>query len=92
MATQQITKPKIPKQEEEKNYIHYLQAKNIPIITKYINYNMLTDEDKILCINPSTNEYVIYDAKTEKKDQYQRMKMIVEYLYTEKKYLIYQFK
>lgn len=92
MATQQITKPKLPKQEEEKKYIHYLQAKNIPIITKYINYNRLTDEDKVLCVNPATNEYVIYEAKTEKMDQYQRMKMVVEYLYEEKKYLIYRFK
>ena len=92
MATQQIIKPRLPKQEEEKKYIHYLQAKNIPIITKYINYNSLTDDDKILCINPATNEYVIYYAVTEKKDQYQRMKMVVEYLYEEKKYLIYRFK
>ena len=92
MATQQIIKPRIPKQEEEKKYIHYLQAKNIPIITKYINYNKLTDEDNILCVNPATNEYVIYHAKIEKADGFKRMKMLVEYLYTEKKYLIYQFK
>ena len=92
MATQQIIKPRIPKQEEEKKYIHYLQAKNIPIITKYINYNKLTDEDNILCVNPATNEYVIYQASIEKSDNYKKMKMLVEYLYEEKKYLIYQIK
>ncbi len=92
MATQLVTKLKAPTKEGEKKYIYNLQAKNIPIITKYINYNKLTDEDNILCVNPATNEYVIYNAKTEKADSFKRMKMLVEYLYTEKKYLIYQFK
>jgi len=92
MTTLQVTKIRLPSQEEEKNYINHLQAKNHPIITKYIIYTKLTDEDKILCVNPSTNEYVIYNAEIEKKDNYKRMKMLVEYLYTEKKYLIYQFK
>ena len=62
------------------------------MITKYISYNKLTDEDNILCVNPATNEYVIYQANLERKDNFKRMKMIIEYLYTEKKYLIYQFK
>tara|TARA_B100001173_G_C15698877_1_gene425192 strand:- start:62 stop:340 length:279 start_codon:yes stop_codon:yes gene_type:complete len=84
--------PRLPKADEEKKYITHLQCKNHPIITKYIKYNELTDQDKILCINPSTGEYVIYEAKVEKKDKYKRMKMLVDYLYTEKKYLIYQFK
>ena len=92
MAAQVVTKTKVPTKEFEKKYIYNLQAKNIPIITKYINYNKLTDEDNILCVNPATNEYVIYNAKTEKADDFKRMKMLVEYLYTEKKYLIYQFK
>ena len=52
----------------------------------------LTDEDKILCVNPATNEYVIYQASIEKSDNYKKMKMLVEYLYEEKKYLIYQIK
>ena len=51
-----------------------------------------TENDKILCVNPSSSEYVIYEAKLEKSDNYKRMKMFVEYLYTEKKYLIYQIK
>tara|TARA_B100000963_G_scaffold325692_1_gene312136 strand:+ start:2407 stop:2685 length:279 start_codon:yes stop_codon:yes gene_type:complete len=92
MATLVVTKIKAPIKEGEKKYIYNLQAKNNPIITKYINYNKLTDEDNILCVNPATNEYVIYQAKTEKADGFKRMKMLVEYLYTEKKYLIYQFK
>ena len=92
MAAQVVTKTKVPTKEFEKRYIYNLQAKNIPIITKYINYSKLTDEDNILCVNPATNEYVIYQAKTEKADDFKRMKMLVEYLYTEKKYLIYQFK
>ena len=92
MATQLVTKLKAPTKEGEKKYIYNLQAKNIPIITKYINYSKLTDEDNILCVNPATNEYIIYQAKTEKADSFKRMKMLVEYLYTEKKYLIYQFK
>ena len=92
MATQLVTKVKAPIKEVEKKYIYNLQAKNVPIITKYINYSKLTDEDNILCVNPATNEYIIYQAKTEKADSFKRMKMLVEYLYTEKKYLIYQFK
>ncbi len=92
MAAQVVTKTKVPTKEFEKKYVYNLQAKNIPIITKYINYSKLTDEDNILCVNPATNEYVIYQAKTEKADGFKRMKMLVEYLYTEKKYLIYQFK
>ena len=92
MAAQVGTKIKAPIKEGEKKYIYNLQAKNVPIITKYINYSKLTDEDTILCVNPATNEYVIYNAKTEKADSFKRMKMLVEYLYTEKKYLIYQFK
>ena len=92
MATQLVTKTKVPTKEFEKKYVYNLQAKNVPIITKYINYSKLTDEDNILCVNPATNEYVIYQAKTEKADGFKRMKMLVEYLYTEKKYLIYQFK
>ncbi len=92
MAAQVVTKTKVPTKEFEKRYLYNLQAKNIPIITKYINYSKLTDEDNILCVNPATNEYVIYQAKTEKADGFKRMKMLVEYLYTEKKYLIYQFK
>ena len=92
MAAQVVTKTKVPTKEFEKRYLYNLQAKNIPIITKYINYSKLTDEDNILCVNPATNEYVIYEAKTEKADGFKRMKMLVEYLYTEKKYLIYQFK
>ena len=52
----------------------------------------LTDDDKILCVNPATNEYVIYQASIEKADNYKKMKMLVEYLYEEKKYLIYQIK
>ena len=92
MAAQVVTKTKVPTKEFEKRYVYNLQAKNIPIITKYINYSKLTDEDNILCVNPATNEYVIYQAKTEKADGFKRMKMLVEYLYTEKKYLIYQFK
>ena len=92
MAAQVVTKTKVPTKEFEKKYVYNLQAKNIPIITKYINYSKLTDEDNILCVNPATNEYVIYQAKTEKADGFKSMKMLVEYLYTEKKYLIYQFK
>lgn len=84
--------PRVPKEEQERNYINHLQAKNNPIITRYITYDRLSDEDKILCVNPATNEYVIYHAKTEKTDGYKRMKMLVEYLYEEKKYLIYMFK
>mgnify|MGYP001399162590 CR=1 FL=1 len=92
MATKHTIIPRVPKEEEERNYIHRLQAKNHPIITRYIIYDKLTDEDKILCVNPATSEYVIYLAKKEKDDNYNRMKMFVEYLYEEKKYLIYQFK
>ena len=84
--------PRVPKEDRERKYIHHLQAKNHPIITTYITYDKLTDEDKILCVNPATNEYVIYEAKLEKSDGYKRMKMLVEYLYEEKKYLIYMFK
>ena len=84
--------PRVPKEEDERKYIHHLQAKNHPIITRYITYDKLTDEDKILCVNPATNEYVIYMAEMEKKDGYKRMKMLVEYLYEEKKYLIYMIK
>jgi hypothetical protein len=91
MATRQVLIPKAPR-EEEKKYINYLQAKNHPIITKYILYDELTDHDKILCVDPSTYEYIIYEAKLEKGDNYQRMKTLVEYLYVEKKYLIYQIK
>ena len=92
MAISQATITRVPKGEAEKKYINYLQAKNHPIITKYIVYDNLTENDKILCVNPSSGEYVIYEAKQEKGDNYKRMKMLVEYLYTEKKYLIYQFK
>lgn len=92
MSVKTVSITRIPKEENEKKYIHRLQAKNIPMITKYISYNKLTDEDNILCVNPATNEYVIYQAKLERKDNFKRMKMIIEYLYTEKKYLIYQFK
>lgn len=92
MATKHATIPRVPKEEEEKKYINHLQAKNHPIITKYIVYENLTDSDKILCVNPSSGEYVIYEAKLEKGDNYKRMKMLVEYLYEEKKYLIYQLK
>ena len=92
MATKQATNTRVPRAEEEKKYINYLQAKNHPIITKYIVYDKLTDGDKILCVNPSTTEYVIYEAKLKKTDNYKRMKMLVEYLYEEKKYLIYQIK
>ena len=60
--------PRVPKEENERKYIYHLQAKNHPIITTYITYNKLTDDDKILCVNPATNEYVIYQAKLEKKD------------------------
>ena len=92
MATSQATITRVPRGEEEKKYINHLQAKNHPIITKYIVYEKLTDIDKILCVNPSSGEYVIYEAKLEKGDNYRRMKMLVEYLYEEKKYLIYQLK
>ena len=92
MARKHATIPRVPRAEEEKKYINYLQAKNHPIITKYIIYDKLTDSDKILCVNPSTTEFVIYEAKLEKDDNYKRMKMLVEYLYEEKKYLIYQIK
>jgi len=92
MATSHATIPRVPKEENERKYIHHLQAKNHPIITRYITYDKLTDEDKILCVNPSSDEYVIYDAKVEKKDNYKSMKILVEYLYTEKKYLIYHIK
>ena len=92
MATSHVTIPRIPKEEQEKKYINHLQSKNHPIITRYITYDKLTDEDKILCVNPATNEYVIYQAKIEKSDNYKKMKMLVEYLYEEKKYLIYQIK
>tara|TARA_B100000927_G_C16365979_1_gene429456 strand:+ start:571 stop:849 length:279 start_codon:yes stop_codon:yes gene_type:complete len=92
MATRQATITRLPIGEAEKKYINYLQAKNHPIITKYIVYDNLTDSDKILCVNPSSGEYVIYEAKLEKDDNYKRMKMLVEYLYEEKKYLIYQLK
>ena len=92
MATSQATITRLPIGEAEKKYINYLQAKNHPIITKYIVYDNLTDSDKILCVNPSSGEYVIYEAKLEKDDNYKRMKMLVEYLYEEKKYLIYQLK
>jgi len=92
MATSQVTITRLPIGEAEKKYINYLQAKNHPIITKYIVYDNLTDSDKILCVNPSSGEYVIYEAKLEKDDNYKRMKMLVEYLYEEKKYLIYQLK
>ena len=84
--------PRVPKEEDERKYINHLQAKNHPIITRYITYDKLTDEDNILCVDPATNEYVIYQAKSEKADGYKRMKMLVEYLYEEKKYLIYMFK
>ena len=92
MSVKTNTVPRAPKEEEERKYIHRLQAKNHPIITRYITYDNLTDEDKILCVNPATNEYVIYQAKVEKTDGYKRMKMLVEYLYEEKKYLIYMIK
>ena len=92
MATSHVTIPRIPKEEQEKKYINHLQAKNHPIITRYITYDKLTDDDKILCVNPATNEYVIYQASIEKADNYKKMKMLVEYLYEEKKYLIYQIK
>ena len=92
MATSHVTIPRIPKEEQEKKYINHLQAKNHLIITRYITYDKLTDEDKILCVNPATNEYVIYQASIEKADNYKKMKMLVEYLYEEKKYLIYQIK
>ena len=92
MATRSATIPRLPMEEQEKKYINHLQAKNHPIITKYIIYDKLTDGDKILCVNPATAEYVIYEAKLEKTDNYKRMKMLVEYLYEEKKYLIYQIK
>ena len=92
MATSQARITRVPNGEEEKKYINHLQAKNHPIITKYIVYDNLTEYDKILCVNPSSGEFVIYEAKLEKGDNYKRMKMFVEYLYTEKKYLIYQLK
>ena len=92
MATSQATILRIPREEQEKKYINHLQAKNHPIITSYITYDKLTDDDKILCVNPATNEYVIYLAKIEKADNYKNMKMLIEYLYEEKKYLIYQIK
>ena len=53
MATSQATIPRIPREEQEKKYINHLQAKNHPIITRYITYDKLTDDDKIL-------SYVIY--------------------------------
>ena len=53
MATKHATITRVPKEEEEKKYINYLQAKNHPIITKYIVYDNLTENDKILCVNPS---------------------------------------
>ena len=56
MAAQVVTKTKVPTKEFEKRYVYNLQAKNVPIITKYINYSKLTDEDNILCVNPATNE------------------------------------
>ena len=92
MATSQATIPRVPKGEAEKKYINHLQAKNHPIITKYIVYDKLTENDKILCVNPSSGEFVMYEAKLEKGDNYERMRMLVEYLYEEKKYLIYQIK
>ena len=92
MATRSVTIPRLPMEEQEKKYINHLQAKNHPIITRYITYDKLTDDDKILCVNPATNEYVIYQASIEKADNYKKMKMLVEYLYEEKKYLIYQIK
>jgi len=92
MATINATIPRVPKGELEIKYINYLQAKNDPIITRYITYDKLTDEDKFLCVNPATNEYVIYQANIEKADNYKKMKLLVEYLYEEKKYLIYQIK
>ena len=92
MATSHAAITRSPKEESEKKYINYLQAKNHPIITKYIVYDKLNENDKILCVNPSSGEYVIYEAKQEKQDNYKRMKNLVEYLYTEKKYLIYQIK
>ena len=45
MAISQATITRVPKGEEEKKYINHLQAKNHPIITKYIVYEKLTDSD-----------------------------------------------
>ena len=56
MATSHATITRVPGGEEEKKYINYLQAKNHPIITKYIVYDNLTENDKILCVNPSSSK------------------------------------
>ena len=48
MATRSTTIPRVPK-EKEKEYIHHLQAKNHPIITRYIVYDKLTEKTKYLC-------------------------------------------
>lgn len=50
------------------------------------------ESDNILCVNPSTSEFVIYDVKIEMNDNYERLKTQLEELYTEKKYLIYLIK
>ena len=84
--------PRIPKCLNEKLLIEQLQCKNHPILTSYIVYDKLMESDNILCVNPSTSEFVIYDVKIEMNDNYERLKAQLEELYTEKKYLIYLIK
>ena len=57
-----------------------------------IVYDKLVEGDYILCVNPATSEFVIYDIKLEMYDNYKSLRRKLDELYTEKKYLIYLIK
>ena len=84
--------PRSPNCVGEKLLLQQLQSDNHPILTSYIVYDKLMESDNILCVNPSTSEFVIYDVKIEMNDNYERLKAQLEELYTEKMYLIYLIK
>jgi hypothetical protein len=90
--TSVIRVPRIPKCLNEKLLIEQLQCKNHPILTSYIVYDKLVEGDYILCVNPATSEFVIYDIKLEMYDNYKSLRRKLDELYTEKKYLIYLIK
>ena len=84
--------PRTPKCLNERLLIEQLKCKNHPILTSYIVYDNLVEDDFILCVNPSTFEFVIYDIKLEMYDNYKSLRRNLDELYIDKKYLIYLIK
>ena len=84
--------PRSPKCLNERLLIEQLQSKNHPILASYIVYDKLVEGDYILCVNPATSEFVIYDIKLEMGDNYKRLRTNLDELYIDKKYLIYLIK